>query len=104
MSSTDNTEIGNPASEQPKAPVMEKVKITVTGIRASGNIQQVLEMEQPQGTPAAHAISSAWCRIGALNAMVFDVAGESSQAEFFPLGSFEKVLVTVSPAVGVSLA
>ncbi len=89
--------------ETPTAPVVERVPITITGVRASGNLEQKLEFNQLQNTPAAETIAQVWHRLGALNAMVFDQIGNANIAEFYPLGSFEKVTVEVGPAIGVTL-
>lgn len=90
-------------AQAPATPVVERVPITITGVRASGNIEQKLEFNQLQNTPAAETIAQVWHRLAALNAMVFDEIGSINLAVFYPLGSFEKVTVEVGPAIGVSL-
>lgn len=100
------TEIGTTGQaaevQPPAAPAMERVKVTVTGVRTSGDIVQDLELDQPQGTPTSQTIAYTWSRVAGLGAMVFDELG-TTKAKFYPLGSFEHVFVEVSPAVGVTL-
>lgn len=87
--------------EPTPAPVNEVVKITITGFRASGNVEQVLELGRPQGSKSDESISYVWQRVRGIGGIV--LSDNADSATFYALETFEKVTIEVSPAVGVSL-
>lgn len=95
-------EVTTEVAEQPKAPATERVKITVIGIRPSGNITQDLELDRPQGQPSSVSIAYVWERVRALGGLVS--SEDENKAEFYPLESFERITIEVGVVSGVSLA
>jgi len=87
---------------QPSQPKSETVKLTITAYRKDAEpVVQDLELDQPVGTPAAHAIAHAWKRISAVGALATDEG--TNKAHLFPLGSFDKITIEASPVIGVHL-
>lgn len=95
------SEVTTEVAEQPKVPAVERVRITVIGVRPSGNITQDLELDRPQGQPSAVSIAYVWERVRTLGGLVSD-EGEN-KAGFYPLESFERVTIEVGVPVGVKL-
>lgn len=101
-----NQAINELAAQEQKQVVAptESVKITVSGFRGDEQpIEQVMHLDQQQGTLSGQSIAYVWGRIKALGGIVVDGDG-GNKATFYPIEAFEKINIEVSPVIGVTLS
>ena len=90
-----------PPAEEPK---YEFFKITLTGLLRDKDAQPVRQEfhdQRIQGTSDAISLAQSWFKVRQLGGMVFD--DNPTKATFYPLDSFEKITIEMSPVIGVTL-
>lgn len=82
----------------------EFFKVTLTGLLRDKDLQPVSQEfhdQRPQGTVDAISLAQMWFKVRQLGGMVFD--DSPTKATFYPLDSFEKITIELSPVIGVTL-